>query len=187
MVKRDIIIIICLAVFAFYILYRMKKNVDIAYLADESNALDDQEAANVQAFLATIRFAEGTLGYDGYRTLYSYKYFDDFSKHPNRKICANNICSTAAGAYQILYNTWITVIQPRAALPDFSPESQDKAAVVLLDKRNALADVKAGRFADAIAKVNKEWASLPGSPYGQPTKTLAQVQNYYTAQGGVVV
>jgi len=36
--------------------------------------------------------------------------------------------------------------------------------------------VKAGRFDAAVAKCAKEWASLPGSPYGQPVKTLDQAR-----------
>ncbi len=94
-----------------------------------------------------------------------------------------NVWSTAAGAYQFLSRTWD---ECRAALnlPDFSPDSQDKAAVFLIRRRKALDDVIAGRFEEAVRKCNLEWASLPGSPYGQPTKTMARARAVYERFGG---
>ena len=45
--------------------------------------------------------------------------------------------------------------------------------------------MRAGRIEAAIAKCNREWASLPGSPYGQPTRTMAQALATYDAAGGM--
>lgn len=142
---------------------------------------------NVAAFLAVIRSSEGTAGRDGYRTLFGGEIFASYADHPRirvRKPLGNQvITSTAAGAYQILERTWDEA-SAALELGDFSPASQDVAAVWLIRRRGALADVRAGRFDDAIAKCAKEWASLPGSPYGQPVKTLAQVRQVYAAAGG---
>jgi lysozyme len=138
---------------------------------------------NVQAFLALIRTGEGTTGPNGYRTLFGGGLFNDYSRHPNIAVTRGALTSTAAGAYQILYRTWV----PTAAaygLTDFSPASQDVAAVALIKGRGALADVIAGRFDTAIAKCNKEWASLPGSPYGQPTLTLDRAHAVLVMAGG---
>ena len=55
----------------------------------------------------------------------------------------------------------------------------------LIGRRRALEDVRAGRFDAAVAKCAREWASLPGSPYGQPVKTIAQVRPVYENNGGV--
>lgn len=143
---------------------------------------------NVAAFLRMIRSAEGTAGPDGYRTLFGGRLFDHFADHPRIRVEAllggRLIASTAAGAYQILERTWDDV-WPKLQLQDFSPASQDAAAVYLIRRRGALADVRAGRFDQAVAKCAKEWASLPGSPYGQPVKTLDQVRAVYSAAGGV--
>lgn len=142
---------------------------------------------NVAAFLRMIRYAEGTAGEEGYRTLYGGELFDQFADHPRIPVSAmlggRPITSTAAGAYQILARTWDEV-QAALNLPDFSPASQDAAAVYLIRRRGALEDVRAGRFEQAIAKVAREWASLPGSPYGQPVKSLEQVREIYAAAGG---
>jgi muramidase (phage lysozyme) len=138
---------------------------------------------NVQAFLKTIRYAEGTSGPDGYRTMFTGKLFDSYDAHPNINNCSGALCSTAAGAYQFLYSTWLE-LKLKLALPDFSPNSQDLAAVEKIRERGALNDVIAGEFATAVSKLNREWASLPGSPYGQPTRTLAQLQSVYQNEGG---
>lgn len=139
--------------------------------------------ANVRAFLAVIRSGEGTAGPDGYRTLFGGATFDSLDDHPRLKIRKGSYTSTAAGAYQALESTWDETARIMG-LPDFSEQSQDLFAVGRITARGALPDVIAGRFTQAISKTNKEWASLPGSPYGQPTKTMAQAKAIYTANGG---
>lgn len=152
-----------------FFLYQMKKK-ETAY-------------KNIRAFLIMIQHAEGTFGQDGYRKLYGGGLFQDLSRHPNQKQTKWGITSTAAGAYQILSKTWAE-IQPKLGLPDFSPTSQDKAAVELIRRRGALEDVYAGRFAQAIAKCRKEWASLPGAGYGQSEKNLSNLLAVIKASGG---
>jgi lysozyme len=146
-----------------------------------SSAVSDP---NVQAFLAMIRRGEGTTGANGYRTLFGGGLFNDYSKHPDIAVTRGSLTSTAAGAYQILYGTWLE-ISAAYSLPDFSPASQDVAAVALIKRRGALADVLAGRWQTAIAKCAKEWASLPGSPYGQPTISMDTALATIAANGGV--
>lgn len=147
----------------------------------------DMQNSNLQAFLAMIRQAEGTAGRDGYNMLFGGTLFDSFADHPRTKITARlggrSITSTAAGAYQILERTWD---EARAALslPDFSPESQDIAAAWLIRRRGALRDVLEGRIDAAIGRCNREWASLPGSPYGQPVITLEKARRLYSEAGG---
>ncbi|MDR5739491.1 glycoside hydrolase family 104 protein [Caballeronia sp. LZ016] len=140
---------------------------------------------NVQAFLAMIRRGEGTTGANGYRTLFGGGLFNDYSRHPNIAVTRGALTSTAAGAYQILYRTWIEVAASYG-LTDFSPASQDVAAVALIKRRGALADVLAGRWTAAIGKCAKEWASLPGSPYGQPTISMDTALAVIAANGGGV-
>lgn len=139
---------------------------------------------NLRAFLIAIQYAEGTFGKDGYNKLYGGNLFQDLSKHPNTPTTKWGITSTAAGAYQILSKTW-NEIQPKLGLPDFSAASQDKAAVELIRRRKALEDVYAGRFAQAIAKCRKEWASLPGAGYGQNEKDPKNLLAVYKVAGGI--
>lgn len=152
-------------------------------LADDlQQALRD---TNVQAFLRVIRAGETSQNEDAYRTLVGGEKFDDLSQHPGKSLYLKNLAlwSTAAGAYQFLRGTWKEVAAA-CSLPDFSPESQDLGAVYLIRRRKALDDVLAGRIEQAIVKCAKEWASLPGSPYGQPTRTLQQALTTYSAWGG---
>lgn len=140
-------------------------------------------STNLRAFLDVIRAGEGTSDADGYRRHYGGRLFDSFADHPRIAIKAGQWTSTAAGAYQFLSRTWDECAKA-LALPDFSPASQDLAAVFLIRRRGALADAMAGRLDVAIAKCAREWASLPDSPYGQPTRTREQAHATYAAAGG---
>lgn len=145
---------------------------------------------NVRAMLAVIRKGEGTGASDGYRTLFGGKLFSGWADHPRVTVCrtfsnGKRVCSTAAGAYQFLASSWD---ETRAAmrLPDFSPSSQDRAAVGRIAMRGALNDVIAGRFDTAILKLSHEWASLPGSPYGQPVISKETARSVFMAAGGLI-
>ncbi|MCW5907306.1 MAG: glycoside hydrolase family protein [Chitinophagales bacterium] len=170
-----IAIVIFLAVFAGWLYYERY----------QATQLVEQSATNynVQAFLKAIRYAEGTDGANGYRTMFTGKLFDSYTDHPRQLNCSGSLCSTAAGAYQFLSATWDD-LRLALGLNDFSPANQDKGAIELIRRKNALNDVTEGRFETAIAKVNTVWASLPGAPYGQPTKTMAQLKQVYTGNGG---
>jgi len=152
-------------------------------MKDYTTQLQDK---NVLAFLALIKYTEGA----NYNTLFGGGLFSDYSDHPRHKItrslAGNPITSSAAGAYQFLTKTW-DECAAALALPDFSPESQDKAAVFLIDRRGVLDEVLQGNWEKAILGCNREWASLPGSPYGQPTKTLRTCLSYLDSvlKGGV--
>jgi muramidase (phage lysozyme) len=131
----------------------------------------------VQAFLRMLRACEGTSGPNGYRTMFGGELFNGYADHPRKLITrrllgGKEISSTAAGAYQFLSRTWDDLVK-RYGFTDFSPASQDAAAVALIHGRSALATILDGRIEDAITQCNREWASLPGAPYGQPTKSMA--------------
>jgi len=171
------------------------------------------EQDNIAAFLWMIRNCEGTSGSTGYQTMFTGAIFDPdsptfkatnsytqkfdgqpnnaqgFKDHPNLAITAGingkGLTSTAAGAYQFLYTTW-KEIQKQLSLPDFSPTSQDQACIQLLKRRGALDDIKAGRFTQAVIKCNKEWASLPGSPYNQHPKDMSVALGFIKSGGGTV-
>jgi muramidase (phage lysozyme) len=127
--------------------------------------------SNVQAFLALIRYTEGA----DYHTLFGGEKFDSLADHPRRivtrTLAGKPLASSAAGAYQFLTKTWDECVKA-LGLEDFGVRSQDIAALYLIDRRGALDYVIAGEWERAIWGVNKEWASLPGSPYGQPTKSM---------------
>lgn len=151
---------------------------------DMSNA-----GGNRAAFLMMIRTAEGTAGPNGYRTMFGGNLFESFADHPRivntYTLAGKPISSSAAGAYQFLRRTW-DVLQKRLGLPDFSPASQDAAALELIREAGALGDVDAGRFESAVRKVRRIWASMPGAGYGQPEIALGRLQAAYENAGGVV-
>lgn len=145
----------------------------------------DLNNPNVQAMLSVIRAGEGTNSDSGYRTLFGGRLFDSFSDHPRVTVKASGYTSSAAGAYQILTSTWEET-KRIMGLPDFSPRSQDLAALGRIAARGALEDTKAGRFESAVNKIAREWASLPGSPYGQPTISWAKAKSIFAMNGGEI-
>ena len=142
---------------------------------------------NLAAFLRVIREGETNQTDDAYRMIVGGEYFDSFSDHPRKPVYLPRLglTSTAAGAYQFLARTWDNLVK-QYGFTDFSSANQDDAAVKLIEGRGALEDVLAGRLDEAIRKCNKEWASLPGSPYGQPTRTLSALREVYVRYGGTL-
>lgn len=144
---------------------------------------DQQAAQNLRAFLDMIAYAEGTANANGYRMLFGGQLFDSYADHPRIYVPFRNTTSSAAGRYQLLARTWDS-LKARLGLRDFSPASQDAAAVELIRERGALNDVRAGRLSQAVAKVAKVWASLPGAGYDQPERKFAQLVAAYADAGG---
>jgi muramidase (phage lysozyme) len=168
-------------------------------MVNMNSATSDASDTNVQAWLATLRNTEGTdKAADPYAAVYGYAFtIADFSKHPadpkgqawpggliTRGTYAGKH-STAAGAYQFNWGTWSDAVRA-LGLPDFSPASQDAAAVWLTGKCGALDAVKAGDLASACAAASSRWASLPGSTAGQGGQALASVQETFTSNGGTL-
>ncbi len=171
--------------------------------ADSYRTEQAMQEPNVTAFLSMIASAEGTnRARDPYRVCYAYAHtIASFADHPavtgewRGEKLPDAMCrganlspgcvSTAAGRYQLIKPTWLAC-KRALGLVDFTPASQDAAAVYLIRQRGALADVQAGRIADAIEKCRKEWASLPGAGYGQPERQLAALLDTYQGAGGAL-
>lgn len=162
----------------------------------------DMGESNVAAFLDLIAYSEGTARGDGYRICYGYRYtIKNLSDHPavtgewkgeklSDALCAGaglkpGCVSTAAGRYQLIRPTWLAC-KRALGLPDFSPSSQDAAAIYLIRQRGAIEDVRAGRVADAVEKCRREWASLPGAGYGQGERKLSSLVDAFRDAGGVL-
>lgn len=156
----------------------------------ELQTMDDMTQQRRNAFLAVIRATEGTDQYENpYAVIFGGRELEpaDYSDHPgnlgfndwthfNSK--GKDTYSTAAGAYQFLLGTW-NRLKTKLGLPDFSPTSQDLAALELIRERGALSDIDNGDVLSGTKKVATIWASLPGAPYGQPTKSEDFVLNTF--------
>lgn len=147
-------------------------------------------ARNEAAFRDMLAYAEGTAGPNGYRTLFGGGLFEGFEDHPRIYAGFTNsrgerLRTSAAGRYQFLARTW-DALAKKLDLQDFGPESQDRACMELVRERGALADVRAGRFSDAVRKCAPTWASLPGAGYAQPERKLSQLVATYQSAGGTL-
>lgn len=129
--------------------------------------------SRIRAFMQMLRFCEGTSGDDGYRTMFGGSKFSSFADHPRQVIRTTHYDSSAAGAYQILTKTWTGLTQKHKDLSNFEPATQDMACYYLLKQRKALEHLRSNNVELAIQVCNPEWASLPGSKYGQPRKSVS--------------
>jgi muramidase (phage lysozyme) len=145
---------------------------------------------NVQAFLKLIRFSEGTLDADGYQRIYAGEMFTDFSQHPDTVVCAGDYCSSAAGAYQYLPETWERLAREIGA-NDFSPINQDIAAIELLTEAGVIARLRTQNIEGAIAAAADTWSSLPRFEgdvhgyYNQPVKPMPLLVKKFQEYGGI--
>lgn len=139
----------------------------------------------VLAMLYTIGESEGadygTLVFGGRKN----SEITDFSTHPankgfvrRRNINGVSTPSTASGKYQFLIGTWRGLVA-KLGLTDFSPHSQDLAAVELLRQNGAIEFLLRNDFAAAVNAVRRVWASLPAAGYGQNEHSIATVMAYY--------
>ena len=149
--------------------------------------------AAVAALLYTIRASEHVYPRDvdndaAYQIFYGGARFNDLSDHPVNTgemkpvklpdaMCraagfGPGCVTTAAGAYQIIRPTW-NRLRDKLGLADFSPASQDRAAVELLEESGAMELLGLDDVQGAIRAASKVWASLPGSTAQQNPKTLA--------------
>lgn len=165
---------------------------------EQSNVLEPSPY-NLSAFLYMIRACEHVYPRDvqggdnalAYTTFYGGARFSDLSDHPvitgelepiklSDAMCraaglGPGCVTTAAGAYQMIKPTWERLKKAKGAMQplwDFSPASQDEAAVRLLDEIGATKLIQSGQIEDAIKIASKVWASLPGSKAQQNPKKL---------------
>jgi muramidase (phage lysozyme) len=148
-----------------------------------------EKSKNMQAFLSTIAYSEGTdsgrqkTASHGYDVVVGGSLFADYSDHPRKLVYLKSlgISSTAAGRYQVLAR-YYDHYKVQLRLPDFSPDSQDRIAIQLIRECGAIADIEAGRIESALRKCRSRWASLPGAGYQQHEYTMEHLLDVYATK-----
>jgi muramidase (phage lysozyme) len=115
---------------------------------------------NVTAMLDLVAWAEGTD--TNYNMIYTGAKFTDYSRHPDRVMCSAGLCSAAAGRYQFMPQTW-NAVRAKLNLPDFSPQSQDKAAIQLMKDAGCYGAAVRGDVAEFADRCWTVWASFQGA------------------------
>lgn len=146
-----------------------------------------QTNENVKRTLQMIRSAEGTQRYaEPERVNFgNSRNGSDLSAHPRiaRPFTDNagrNLRTSATGAYQFLGSTWDGAANA-LGLKDFKRNSQDVAALHLIQRRGALNEAMNGDVQGLARKLGNEWASLGYNNYAQPTRKLGYLQAAFNA------
>lgn len=161
-------------------------------------AQSSSKSNGIYALLDVIAYAEDTDrnltdGRTGYNKYYgSQEHFTNSSAHPGiiskSKYGTVNkfgkvITSTAAGRYQFLLKTWKNLWKGiPSGNPAMTEANQDVAAIALMKEKGVnpaivLKDI--GSFGNVVSKLNPVWASLPGSPHGQPIVDINTLYDWY--------
>jgi muramidase (phage lysozyme) len=153
------------------------------------------QIANVRAFWDVIRKTESSVDDSAY-TMVNFAapddpargvkahHFSSFARHPYEGLKTTQ-GGFAAGAGQFIPTTWAGLVR-QYSFTDFSPASQDMGYVGLLIGRGALADIVAGRFEQAVAKLRPEWTSLPGASESRPDWTMEKAKAFFVQRGGAL-
>lgn len=159
--------------------------------ADSQAALARYAAhPKVRAFLDFIAASEGVK--HGYQTAIGNYKITDFSRHPGnavrrkfKRTDGTVSSSDASGRYQFMGYTWSGLVK-RYGFTDFSPATQDKAAVALiLGKKGAMEAILNGNYEQAVMKLGGIWASFPTAPneYRQHKRSWGFVHNFFRQRG----
>jgi muramidase (phage lysozyme) len=148
------------------------------------------EDPRVQALMDVIGKGEGTFdpktGKRTYNKIFGGKRVGLGEEHPGIYVPFGNTTSSAAGFGQFLEKTWKGVDKVFGGELDFnSPRDQEVAVVELMRQRGMIGPLMQGDTATAIRRGGREWASLPGSPYGQPTQSMSGALSTFNARLGV--
>ena len=142
---------------------------------DVSQAVEDP---NVKAFLDVLAKPESG---GRYNVSVGGKTFTDMSKHPEMYNAELN--SDAAGRYQFLSTTYKPIAR-RLGLKDFSPQSQDLAAVQYLKDLGVLDEIQSGdpkKIEDAKRRLQKStWTGLRKYSDGEASKYFLERKSYYS-------
>ena len=145
-----------------------------------------------KAFLDMLAWSEGTdngrqkTRNHGYDVIVGGELFTDYSDHPRKLVTLNpKLKSTGAGRYQLL-SRWWDAYRKQLGLKDFSPKSQDAAALQQIKERGALPMIDRGDIRQAIDRCSNIWASLPGAGYGQSEHKADSLIAKFKEAGGTV-
>lgn len=130
----------------------------------------------VRALLEVIAERESGGKYDAW---VGNKKFSGFAEHPGK----NSTGGSAAGKYQIISETWNS-ISNQLGLTDFSPLSQDLAAIALLQEVGAIHQLQLNNSLGAISLASTKWEALPHTAIGNDVVGLSYAHKKITPSYG---
>jgi muramidase (phage lysozyme) len=173
------------------------------YIRAFMRAITIGEGTSKSVTIPKLDYPDQKVSCDPYHIVVTYKCFEG-DKHPflnGRRaiyIPSYDVHSTASGRYQFIRGTWKSWTESQGAdINDFSPANQDQVVYNLLNERYDLSkhfknidlnnnEQLKGALRKALDTPGKnigapttQWASLPGSKYGQRTETFRDFFEIY--------
>lgn len=140
---------------------------------------DPRFTPEVKAFMDAIAYGEveDKLGINGY----SEGNNGEKNLIKNNQFPPGSYTTLNVGRYQFSHDEFDEFLATNPPVKDFSPLGQDLMCYWRMGKnqRNVLEPLLKGDLDTAMLRAGKEWASIPGSPYGQVHLTKSQWVNYY--------
>lgn len=141
---------------------------------------------NLKAFQMLLRYAEFSRINDiDYRSHFGFSTFTDTSRHPNKKICISGYCSTAAGAFQYINSTWVW-LAGKYGVRSFTQRDQDYINELHLTEMGVKKALDNNDLQKAVEIAGAQWASLPGSKFGQGKHSYQTLEQIYIKYGGSI-
>ena len=147
---------------------------------NEDTSIDTQ--GNIDAMLALILEGESS---HNYRAIVGGGSFGSYATHPGLRVDDSpepgflpGKASHAAGGYQFQPGTWLEC-KRALSLHDFSPASQDAAAIYLMKRRGAYEAAANGQAAIAADLLKNEWEMFQ-------TWTVSRVEKAFNEYGGTL-
>lgn len=168
-----------------------RRGGDAARLRDFAERM--LERPEIQAAIDAIGKGEGTFqnGQRIYNKIFGGRRVGLTPEHPQIYVpftdprTGKRTTSSAAGVGQFLAKTWRGVDASLGGLDFNSPHDQLLGMVELMRQRGMITPLLNGQTRQAFRNGKDEWASLPGSPYKQPTQNESKMLAFYQQRLGL--
>jgi muramidase (phage lysozyme) len=150
--------------------------------------------SQVKAFMRVIREGESSQGQEAYYMLNGgdlYKrangYPADLIEVPHPRVYGKGASTTASGAYQIVYQTWVNTAKLRGMEenPIMSPLNQERMVLSLMAVRGAVPAIIRGDVATAIRRLELEWQCFQPVVMLRQGRSVETYRRVFEAWGGV--
>lgn len=150
----------------------MAKQADLERVERAKSMLNNPYVRSALDMIARAEIGNDYRNNGGYDVMFGTRQrFGSFAAHPNQPRPYTNKhgqrkTSNDAGRYQISKKTYDYLVK-RYGFTDFTPQTQDIMAIILMMENGSLNDIASGNIENTLLKLGKTWMSFYTSQLGQ--------------------